>query len=293
MVDPAVEVLLAIASGDTERAADLAARATGDLCAALAIHLEARVDAVHTVYDEARAFQAFISHGSNPLLYERTIASISRTQRRTQPRSVLDIGCGDGRISAASRAPSVTRLDLVEPAAAMLAEARDRLGDAIDVHCHGETVECFLAESAGRWDLAQATFSMHNLEPASRPAVWHDLARRTRTLLICEFDVPSFPDRSEAHCRYLAERYAVGIAEYADLPEVVQGFLMPVLVGQVALDAAPRYTFEQPVARWREELEAAGFSVTRERVFSYWWADAWMLVGESTVSGDEGEVGGL
>lgn len=282
MHDPAVDVLRLVAEGSRGRAADLAATSPGALCAALAAALEG--DRAGSVYDEADAFQAFISHGTNPVLYERTIAAVGEAQRRRSPRSVLDIGCGDGRVSAGSLAPSVERLDLVEPAAALLDEAVSRIGGGIELSGHRSTVEAFLADSDERWDLVQSTFAMHNLAPGVRRDVWAELARRTSVLVITEFDVPGFVDRSEEHCAYLAQRYAVGIAEYADHPEVIQGFLMPVLIGQLE-PGAPRFTFEQPIDRWIEELGAAGFSVTRRPIMPYWWADAWLLAAESTVRG--------
>lgn len=283
MVAPAVDVLLLVASGDRHRAAALAADSPGLLCAALAAHLGA--GATGAVYDEARAFQAFISNGTNPALYDRTIAAAAEVQRLRQPGSVLDIGCGDGRVSAGSLARSVERLDLVEPADALLDEALSRIGGQIELLGHRSTVEEFLAANAARWDLVQSTFAMHNLAPSARRTVWAELARRTSVLVIAEFDVPGFAERSEEHCAYLAQRYEIGIAEYADHPEVIQGFLVPVLIGQLE-PGAPRYTFEQPIDRWVEELEVAGFSVTRQPIMPYWWADAWLVVAESIVRAD-------
>ncbi len=284
--ETAVDVLRLLASGDRARAADLAATSPGALCAALATHLSR--DAAAPVYDDARAFQAFISHGTNPALYARAIAEIADVQLRRRPRSVLDIGCGDGRITAESLAPGVERLDLVEPAATMLHQAVARFAGRDGVTGRADTVEHVLAGNDDRWDLVQSTFAMHNLAPDARRGVWADLAGRTRTLVVAEFDVPAFADRSDAHCTYLAERYAIGIAEYADHPEVVHGFLMPVLVGQLAPEAEPRYTYEQPVDRWAHELEEAGFAVSRRRIFPYWWADAWLLVGVTDAGGSAG-----
>ena len=51
-------------------------------------------------------------------------------------------------------------------------------------------------------------------------------------MLLAEFDVPVAGDGGPAHLAYLAERYERGLAEYEG-SAVAQGFLMPVLVGQV------------------------------------------------------------
>jgi SAM-dependent methyltransferase len=282
-VSSAAEVLRLVAAGDRRAAADRAAGSPGALCAALAAYLAEGTD-VGQVYDEAAAFQAFISNGTNPALYERTSAALRAVHDGVLPRSVLDIGCGDGRVVAASLAPSIARVDLVEPAAVLLDEAVALVGEYAEVGRHCSTVEAFLAADDRRWDFVQSTFAMHNLAPDDRRSVWAELSNRTATVAIAEFDVPAFADRSAAHCSYLAERYAVGVTEYVDHPEVVNGFLMPVLVGQVAPDAAPRYTYEQPIEQWAQELAAAGFTVAKEPILPYWWADAWLLVGRMPVS---------
>jgi hypothetical protein len=49
---------------------------------------------------------------------------------------------------------------------------------------------------------------------------------------------------------------------------------MPVLAGQFD-PARPRHTWEQPIAAWVADLEAAGFTDVRRRpVAGYWWAPA-------------------
>ena len=84
---------------------------------------------------------------------------------------------------------------------------------------------------------------------------------------------------SDAHLAHLAERYALGIAEYPDHPEVVAGFLMPVLVGQVEPDR-PRLTWEAPAAWWAKALRDAGFAgVAVEPLVDYWWAPAVLVTG--------------
>ena len=55
---------------------------------------------------------------------------------------------------------------------------------------------------------------------------------------------------------------------------MADGFLLPVLLGQ--LDAErPRQTWEQPAARWCDQLRAAGWDdPVVEPVAPYWWAPA-------------------
>jgi hypothetical protein len=79
------------------------------------------------------------------------------------------------------------------------------------------------------------------------------------------------------------------VREYADHPDVVAGFLMPVLVGQLD-PSRPRYTFEQPIAAWVDLLEAAGFAVVTTPVFDYWWAPA-VLVDARPIGAASSETG--
>jgi hypothetical protein len=128
-----------------------------------------------------------------------------------------------------------------------------------------------------RWDVAQSTFALHAVPPADRSRVLAALARQVGRLLVVEFDVPPFADRSAAHARCAVERYAAGVAEYADDDLVVDGFLVPVLVGQFAPDR-PRHTWEQPLDAWVEDLVSAGFTEVRTDLVSpYWWAPAHLL----------------
>ena len=65
--------------------------------------------------------------------------------------------------------------------------------------------------------------------------------------------------------------------EYADHPEVVEGFVLPVLpvlVGEVE-PGRVRNTFEQPAAAWVEHLCAADFTdVAAEPLRDHRWAPA-------------------
>jgi hypothetical protein len=183
--------------------------------------------------------------------------------------------------------PGVARLDLVEPSAELLAVAEARLaGRGPAVVAHHVTAQAFVDAAVGtdqRWDVAQATFALHAVPPADRGRVLGFLAGRVRHLVILEFDVPAFADRSPLHASYAAERYEVGVSEYLDDEVVVDGFLVPVLVGQFD-PGRPRHTWEQPAHAWVADLRAAGFTDVRDRVLSdYWWAPAHII--EATPAG--------
>jgi len=229
------------------------------------------------VYGEPSAFEAFISNGTNPPLYEATIEHLKTTHLEDSPVSVLDIGCGDGRVTAASIA-SPASVDLVEPSQVMLATATAAVSaPGRDVWAHPLGIEAFLAGpgESGRWGLVQTTFAIHNTKPAERLAVLGSLAQRTDHLVIVEFDAPD--PEGDGYVQYLAERYEDGVREYVDHPEVVTGFLMPVLVGQLQ-PGRLRHTYEQPINAWCHQLNAAGFACTATvPLFDYWWAPAFAI----------------
>ena len=139
--------------------------------------------------------------------------------------------------------------------------------------------DCLAREPEQWWDCAQATFALHNLAPHDRADTLAQLSGRTRTLSVVEFDVPEFADKSPEHAAYVADVYEVGVAEYVDDPGVIDGFLLPVLLGQFAPNRQ-RHTYEQSAQSWATELEEAGFqSVATTHVCSYWWADAVLITG--------------
>lgn len=284
MTSPA-DALAAVRSGDWGRAAHAARTAAGDhptsrLAPALARFLAGSGSS--GVYDEPSAFDAFISNAGNVPLYQRTTARLAELHAEVQPARVLDLGCGDGRVTAAVLAPATARVDLVEPSAELLRTATaavERPGRTVVGHGAGATEALAALDAEVGWDLVQSTFALHATHPDERPALLAELARRTRRLVVVDFDVPAFADGSTEHLRYLADRYERGIAEYAEAhPEVVTGFLLPVLVGQLDPDR-PRHTFEQPAAAWAAQLEAAGFATTVEPISPYWWADAVLVSG--------------
>ena len=277
-----VDALSALADGDWNTAATAARSAAThepDSRLARALTRFFRDTSAPGVYDEPRAFEEFIDNGGNVELYRQTIRQLSAVHSDVEPRSVLDVGCGDGRVTAAALRASTTRVELVEPSAELLDKAIAAVNrPGIEVIAHRTDVSTFLGDldAVATWDIVQSTFALHATSPVERPALFRSLARRTSRLIIVEFDVPAFVDRSAKHIAYLADRYEQGMREYEDHPEVISNFLMPVLVGQ--LDGAlPRYTFEQPIGEWIRLINDAGFATTTQPIARYWWADAFLI----------------
>lgn len=283
--------LLEIAHGDINAAVATCRSVASS--SALAQHLTSYLSGpgAEDVYTSPEAFERFISGGSNAALYESTEAALDAQLRPSAPRSLLDIGCGDGRVTAATVPPSCRQVHLVEPSAVMLRTATQRLsGQVADVVATCSSVQELLDDQPGLcWDAAQATFALHNLQPQDRRAALALLAERVGSLTIVEFDVPDFADGSPEHADFAASAYEVGVAEYAEDQVVIDGFLLPVLVGQFALDRQ-RHTFEQSASSWVRDLADAGFDfIASSHVFSFWWADAVMFAaaGQNSLSSSD------
>jgi SAM-dependent methyltransferase len=287
-----VSALLALAAGNAALALRHCEEACEEACGqvpdALAHALRDHLAKVSSggVYEDPTAFQAFIDNGTNPQLYDATIAALSAVHQRVEPVSVLDIGCGDGRVTNASLGASARFVTLVEPSVEMCDQAAHLLRAAghtgqrntrVEVEARNCGIETYLATEPSaphRFDLVQSTFALHNLAPAERQVVLRNLAARCQHIAIVEFDVPAFSDHSREHCKYVIDRYRAGIAEYQGHPQVIDGFLMPVLVAQFD-PTKVRHTYEQSTNAWVAELETAGFSdITTEMIFPYWWAPA-------------------
>ena len=270
--------LAALTAGEPGRARDIASGGDSPLARALTAYLASNADG--TVYVRPAAFSAFINGGGNVGLYKEVSAALVRVYDQVRPASVLDIGCGDGRALlpclAAGHRPS--RLTLVEPSAALLDLAVRGVADefdGIELDAHNTGVELFAAD-AGMFEVAESTFALHALAHEVRDEVLTVLAPKVRVLAVVEFDVP---DLSEAdRLRFLAETYERGLAEYdSDRELVAQGFLMPVLIGQL-LPGAVRSTWEQPAVTWEEQVTRAGFTdVTVTPLYDYWWSPAFLL----------------
>ncbi|WP_437326134.1 class I SAM-dependent methyltransferase [Sorangium sp. So ce381] len=283
---------LAMLAFSDERYADAAAFAAraaeaspGDiLFQAAAAHLE-RVarEGKRNVYVSAEGFAAFIRGGGNVPLYRETSAALAG-QYPEAPFDLLDIGAGDGLALLPALTPAVRRVTVAEPAAPLLERCTAALSArGVDFEAFGGRLQDLAADpgmAPRRWAVAQATFCLHAIAPAERPALLRWARAHCDLLLVAEFDAPRMDEPlSPDTARHVLARYREGLAEYAgaDLDTVAQGFLMPVLFGYVDRGAA-RTTFEHPIDDWAALLHEAGFArVDRRLLHRYWWAPAWML----------------
>ncbi|MFC4852236.1 methyltransferase domain-containing protein [Actinophytocola glycyrrhizae] len=277
MGDNEVAALRALTGGDLPGAREaLASGVTRPLLnAALGTYLAGAGDG--EVYDRPAAFTAFIRGGGNVGLYEAVSTALAELYDRHDVTTLLDIGCGDGQAlvpAIAGRTPAVT---LVEPSRALLDAAVAAL-DRVPVTAHNTDVATFAESVTDRFDLAESTFALHALPHGERSAVLTTLHGHVSRLVLAEFDVPGHPVGSAAHLTFLADTYEQGLAEYeSDRDLVAQGFLMPVLTGQLE-PGAHRSTWEQPATAWAEQVRSCGYDeVMLEPVYHYWSAPAFLL----------------
>lgn len=284
--DPEVAALRALLSGDLAVArARLRAGTTRPLLnQALDTYLAESGDG--SVYDRPAAFTAFIRGGGNVGLYDALTTTLARRYRRDGVTSLVDLGCGDGQAlvpalaAAGDPAPAVT---LVEPSRALLDAALAALaGHPAPVTAHATDAATFTATLTTRHDLGQSTFALHTLPHDDRSAMLTALRPHVTHLVLAEFDFPAHPAGGTAHLAFLADSYEQGIAEYdADRDLVAQGFLMPVLTGQLA-PGAHRSTWEQPASAWAEQITACGYrDVAVEPLYDYWSAPAFLLTADA------------
>lgn len=275
-----IKALRALTTGDIEQArTELANGTTRPLLSeALSTYLNGERDG--RVYDQPAAFTAFIRGGGNVGLYESTSRALAERYRTLGVRSLVDIGCGDGQAVlpalAACPVPSVT---LVEPSRSLLDAALDA---APDVTGFAGDAATFVAVLDERFDLAESTFALHALPHEDRSAVLSALRPHVSHLALAEFDVPGHPTDSDAHLEFLADTYEQGLAEYDAARDLVaQGFLMPVLTGQLA-PGARRSTWEQPATAWVAQVRACGYrNVAVEPLFDYWSSPAFLLTADA------------
>ncbi len=246
------------------------------------------------IYQDADAFENFIRSGGNVAMYaalERIIATAWDTYH---PTTILDIGSGDGRLIAGvlryTQLQPLPALDLVEPSESLLSKTLEQLSQhdpPVKTQGFNGTIQDLLGEapSTAHWDLCQATWSLHNLEPDERSRLFHWLNDHCTTLLVAEFDVQAeaYPLLSQDRVRLIHDRYLAGITEYTGHMDpalegrVKQGFLIPILFGYFRSDST-RSTYEQPIGSWSAEIQAGGFGPPKkELIYPYWWADAYLL----------------
>ncbi|MET3804903.1 hypothetical protein ABIB25_001899 [Nakamurella sp. UYEF19] len=290
-LDWAEKSLVAASKGDHDEAGELADRAS-DAGSLLGIALSTYLRTSHhqDVYDQPTAFEAFIAGGGNVDLYQRTSATLATGYPGIG--SLLDIGCGNGlalvpalqQSVAAPGGTAPSMIDLVEPGADLLQHALAAIaGTGLPVTTTAWQVGLtdFLrsAPPGQRWQLAQSTFALQSIEPQERLAALTVLSTRVDRLLIVDFDVADEKPRSRAHISGLATRYERGLAEYDDDVRVLvaQGFLMPVLLGQLDPDGV-RTNWEHTADQWREQAQEAGFrDVQVLPLADYWSAPAFVL----------------
>jgi SAM-dependent methyltransferase len=275
--DPEVGALRALTTGDRELARERLAHVTRPLLnAALRTHLADENGG--RVYDQPAAFTAFIRGGGNIALYDAVSAALAGLYDRLGVTSLVDLGCGDGRalipaLREAGTAPAVT---LVEPSRALLDVALAELPTG--TIAHATDASTFAAALTTRFDLVQSTFALHALPPDERTAVLTAVRGHVSHLVLAEFDQAEHAD----HLTFLADTYEQGLAEYdTDRDLVAQGFLMPVLTGQLT-PGARRSTWEQPATAWAEQVKSCGYrNVVIESLCDYWSSPAFLLTAEA------------
>lgn len=238
----------------------------------------------HTpVYDSPEAFGAFIRAGGNIELYRATSRALQQIYQDQRPRTLLDIGPGDGLAllpalrAAGADAPHV---DLVEPSTALLEQATGALSRNGFTHrAFDATIEDFTADhpDAG-WDLVQSTFALQSLAPQQRRPILGHLASRTRALAVAEFDVATVQDPFDPDWfRDCASRLERGLGEYqAERDLVGTGFIIPVILGHFATHT--RTNHEHSIQEWAQDLQEAGFTdVQAHHLCDYWWEPAWLI----------------
>lgn len=278
--DALLEVLRAVTVGDWDDVARLSADAVeadpdDPLAAALHQHL---ADGPIDPTPDLEAFQRMADAPESVALFERTARLIARAHARLRPVAAVDLGSGDGRVSAAAMRVGLERLDLVEPSRALLEAAVRRMEDSgVDVRAHRTVPDEWPSLVTDEtWGVAQAVFALHDVAPEARRGILTTLAERADTVLIVEFDCPVETDRTDPHLAFLVDRYRAAVADATD-PLIVGGYLLPVLVGQLS-PGATRHAWEQPIAAWCAEVEGAGLRVVDTSPISdHWWASAHLI----------------
>ncbi len=288
MISPAQYFALAVnafADGDLAAAlAHLQAAKVGDsanpVYAASIIYLENRLkNGAANAYASPEGFKKFVRGGGNIPLYQKTSAALRAVYQELKAFHLLDIGTGDGLALIPALVPTIARLNVVEPSAALLATLERQLQDyGPPYHAFHGTLQAFAAQTDKHWDLAQATYSLQSLPFDERPAMLRWLREHVDRLLVVEFNAPDFRDPlAPERIQHVLARNQLGLAEYAGDQAVIQGFLMPVMWGYFDRSAG-RLNYEQPISAWTQQLGEVGFEkITTRLIYPYWWADAYLI----------------
>lgn len=277
--------LVAVAQGNEATALDRLNALGGDrLARALADGLAS--ERASGVYVDPEAFTRFIDSKANARLYRDVGVALGDWVEAggSAVRRVVDVGCGDGRVTRSVLPAGLERVELVEPSGALLELAAARLEDCSVERFEMGVADWLVSADPGWRDVGWSTFALHNLPVEERGAALRGIASRVNRFAVVEFDVPTW--RSvEQWAAYCAERYIAGAAAHDD-ELVLSGFLVPVLLGQFA-SGASRHTYEQPLEAWRSDFEAAGFTHTEVRVVhsEFWWGPAGLVLGNNTRRG--------
>jgi hypothetical protein len=122
-------ILATVGRGDLATASRLAATRRGTSPLVAALHRFMTRGPIADPYTEPAAFREFIESGDNPALYGAVIDALRDLHGSLGAEVVLDIGCGDGRVTAATLSESCRGVDLVEPSAELIEDASRRLAD--------------------------------------------------------------------------------------------------------------------------------------------------------------------
>ncbi len=236
-------------------------------------------DGKQNVYSCSAGFGRFIRGGGNVPLYEAVSRALHQCYSQYNSIRLLDIGTGDGRALLTAWHSAIRELTVVEPSTPLLKALESALIEknvAYQAYC-GRLQE-FVLEHDGKWDLAQATFSFQSIPLQERIELFRWLKNHSERFLLVEFNVEPAPYGLDPQRVWAnLERFERGIAEYPNDETVIQGFLMPVLLGFFDQSSA-RTNYEQPVQMWMEQLVAAGFKQIKSyKLYPYWWADAYLI----------------
>ena len=234
------------------------------------------------IYVTPNGFNRFIRGGGNIELYENLIQLLRRLNAQNNGLKLLDIGAGDGRALLPSLTANVDSVDIIEPSKQMLSGLCAALDERqINYRSFNDPLQEFVREERERWDIIQATYSIHTIPIEERKTMLEWICRHGKTFVFTEFDIPEFasPCKPDSF-RYYFEKYETGISEYEEGEErdvVAQEFLIPVLLGNLHKDDN-RVTFEQTMDYWKSDLKSVGFqNIELTLISSYWWADSYFV----------------